>query len=66
MELHGGAFTPEGAKSMLSAVQQLINDAAESQAEVERLTALGDAMCTAARDTDYAMLHEACDKWEGR
>jgi len=34
--------------------------------EVERLTALGDAMCTAARNTDYAMLHEACAKWEAR
>jgi len=37
-----------------------------AEAEVERLTALGDAMCTAARDTDYAMLHEACAKWEAR
>ena len=33
---------------------------------IERLTALGDAMCTAARNTDYAMLHEACSAWEQR
>jgi hypothetical protein len=37
-----------------------------AEAEVERLTALGDAMCAAALDEDYAMLHEACAKWEGR
>ena len=34
--------------------------------EVERLTALGDAMCAGARNTDYAMLHEACSAWEQR
>ena len=34
--------------------------------EVERLSALGDAMCAGARNTDYAMLHEACSAWEQR
>ena len=37
-----------------------------AEAEVERLTALGDAMCAGARNTDYAMLHEACSAWEQR
>lgn len=46
-----------------------------AKAEVERLTALGDAICNAARgvlapndndiENDYG-LPEACDKWEGR